>query len=124
MKKVLPLYSLLSFLILSGCADSTLQVDNVENSIPTYNPIQPSQIVVNPVQWQVLNSASLASMCKKPDPNFIMYGVSPQGFQNNLLNLQDADRYIEQQNLNIEFYENYNKSLATLPPTQVTNNNN
>ena len=106
--------------VLVGCDSlQPLNVDVVENSLPTFNPQPPNPIVTNPVNWQVLNNDSVKKLCTTNDPNFVLYGLDPQSFTNNLLNLQDSDRYIEQQNLNVQFYQNYNNSVSQANPAPV-----
>ena len=102
---IIPLFASILMLLVGCNSLQELQVDSVANYPPTFNPIHPDPIVINPVNWQVWNNDTIKSVCKKNDPNFVLYGLDPHSFTNNLLNLQDADRYIEQQNLIIQFYE-------------------
>lgn len=90
-----------------------ITVDSSDWDPTFYKPLDPKQITINPVNWKVITKSNASTICNNNDPNFVLYTVDQQGFQNNLLNLQDALRYISEDREIVRFLEKYNDEISS-----------
>jgi predicted transcriptional regulator len=79
----------------------------LEVTAPTAQPITSM-----PVEWQVLNKDELKKLVteldNKQDPNYAVFVLTPQGFKNLALNMNEMKRYIQEQKEIIKFYKKIN----------------
>lgn len=97
-------------LALAGC-QTAAPVVTVAPQLDVTAPVaQP--ITSMPVEWQVLNRDELkklvADLDKKQDPNYAVFVLTPQGFKNLALNMNEMKRYIREQKEIIKFYKKIN----------------
>jgi hypothetical protein len=117
MKKLL----LLGFLGLAACGQTQVV------TTPTLAPLAPvaapvvSPLVLNSVQFKVLNSAdiqALAESLDKSKSNVVIFTLTPQQYKNLMLNLNSINGYMQQQDEVAKLFEQINaerSSEATLP---------
>lgn len=97
-------------LALSACNSvqpASTVAPQLEVAAPSTQPI-----TTLPVEWKVLNKQELKSLVaqldKKDDPNYSVFVLTPQGFQNLALNMNEMKRYIQEQQEVIKFYKKVN----------------
>lgn len=104
-KFILSLVSL-SILILSGCSTTTVPV--VQQPVKIVPPPIPP-LVLNSVQWQVLNSNDIIALSKKivsNKSNVVLFTLNGPNLKNLLLNLNNINAYIKEQQAILNMYEN------------------
>jgi uncharacterized protein YcfL len=101
-------------LALAGC-NSVQPASTVAPQLEVSAPV-PQQINTLPVEWKVLNKSELkklvAELDKNQDPNYSVFVLTPQGFQNLSLNLTEMKRYIQEQQEAIKFYKKINRTTG------------
>lgn len=100
---------------LAACSTDPIQVDTISTTLPTYLPSNPAPIDVKPIYWTVLNNDVIQALAKKNDPNIVFFALTSDNFSNDVLNLTETIRYIDQQNVNIQFYQ----EMFTFPETST-----
>jgi hypothetical protein len=95
-------YLILSFFLLSCCSAQPVKVNDVSTQLSVIQPAQPSPISISNPNWLVITSANEASVLKT---NSILIAVTPNDFNNILLDFNDTSRFITQQNEIIAYYE-------------------
>ena len=112
--------SFLTILFLSGC--SFLQNDPLPTPEPViktvteyktleiYQPQLPKRIDLQDVEFFVVTEKNLeeqiARISKMQDATFVIFGMTPQDYENMAFNLQELRRYIRQQKEIIIYYRN------------------
>ena len=117
------LTSFLTILFLSGC--SFLQNDPLVTPEPViktvteyktleiYQPQLPRKIDLQDVEFFVVTEKNLeeqiARISKMQDATFVIFGMTPQDYENMAFNLQELRRYIRQQKEIIIYYRDATK---------------
>jgi hypothetical protein len=101
-------------LALAGC-NTTQPASTVAPQLEIAAPV-PQQINALPVEWRVLNKTELkklvAELDANQDPNYSVFVLTPKGFENLSLNMQEMKRYIQEQKEAIKFYKKINRSTG------------
>lgn len=78
-----------------------------------YQPPLPPEIQLDDVQWFVLTEANLeekiAEVERFTGSDFVVFGLTPQSYENMAYNLQEIRRYIRQQTEIIKYYREATK---------------
>ncbi len=117
------LTSFLTILFLSGC--SFMQTDPLVTPEPViktvteyktleiYQPQLPRKIDLQDVEFFVVTEKNLeeqiARISKMQDGTFVIFGMTPQDYENMAFNLQELRRYIRQQKEIIIYYRDATK---------------
>jgi len=107
------LIPLLPLLILAGCqsamqplAPVKIITETVELEI--YQPTLPQAMLLDDVTWYVLTEDVLAEKIAEIESfsgnDFVVFAITPQGYENMAYNFQEMRRYILQQNEIIKYY--------------------
>ena len=115
--------SFLTILFLSGC--SFMQTDPLPTPEPViktvteyktleiYQPQLPRKIDLQDVEFFVVTEKNLeeqiARISKMQDATFVIFGMTPQDYENMAFNLQELRRYIRQQKEIIIYYRDATK---------------
>lgn len=99
---------------LAAC-NTTQPASTVAPQLEITAPV-PQQISALPVEWRVLNRVELkklvAELDANQDPNYSVFVLTPKGFENLSLNLQEMKRYIQEQKEAIKFYKKINRTTG------------
>lgn len=111
MKKLLPLFVVA---LLSGCSMFPKAPDVVTKPIIVEKPAlvvpNPTPASQMPVEWIVLTQDNFESKMKEmaaKGQSFVVFALTPDGYQNLSLNIAELRRYIKQQNAVIATLKNY-----------------
>lgn len=101
---------------LAGCAtQQMIQTSTLAPLAPVPVPVI-SPLVLNPVQWQVMNSADieiLAAQLKASNADNVYFVLDEINYKNLDLNLNSIDSYIQQETTNIELLDTINAARAS-----------
>ena len=112
-----------SFLIitfLSGCSflkndplpipEPVIKIKTEYKTLDIYQPPLPKKIDLQDVEFFVVTEKNLeeqiARISKMQDATFVIFGMTPQDYENMAFNLQELRRYIRQQKEIIIYYRN------------------
>lgn len=111
------LYSLLGVALLSGCSTFQKPLPESEPLIKTvtefktleiYQPPLPKQIDLQDVEFFVVTEKNfeeqVSRLQKLQDGTYVLFGMTPQDYENMAYNLQELRRYIRQQKEIIIYY--------------------
>lgn len=95
-----------------------------------YQPPLPPEIQLDDVQWFVLTESNMqdkvAEVKRFTGSEFVVFGLTPQSYENMAYNLQEIRRYIRQQTEIIKYYREATKvkgSEGWLEENEVRQNN-
>ena len=78
-----------------------------------YQPPLPPEIQLDDVQWFVLTESNIEEKIKEVESftgaDFVVFGLTPQSYENMAYNLQEIRRYIRQQTEIIKYYREATK---------------
>ena len=111
------LYSILGIALLSGCSTFQKPLPEPEPIIKTvtefkaleiYQPPLPKQIDLQDVEFFVVTEKNfeeqVSRLQKLQDGTYVLFGMTPQDYENMAYNLQELRRYIRQQKEIIIYY--------------------
>lgn len=107
---------LIASLFLVGCTTTT----NTYVYVPRPKAVEPvtQPVTMKQVKWQVLNKEELKKKLQeleaKPDPNFTLFAVTPEGFKNLNSNLIEINRFMQEQQEVIVYYRKYIEETSIL----------
>ena len=116
------LWLLVFFILLPGCG---LLRSDIEPTVPEvkiitetvqleiYQPPLPPEIQLDDVKWFVLTENNLEDKITEVEnytgTDFVIFGMTPQSYENMAYNLQEIRRYIRQQTEIIKYYREATK---------------
>lgn len=105
------LFVLFVFFLLSACSTPNVTVSTVET--PEIQAPSPAPLNLKNVEWKVLNKAELSKLLdqvnKSGNNDFVIYAVTPDGFENLNGNIVELRRYLLEQKEAITFYQQIQK---------------
>lgn len=117
------LYSLLLVLAVTGCSTFTPALPEPEVRIKTvtefrtldiYQPPLPKEIGMQDVEFFVVTEKNFEEQVKRlqkiQDGTYVLFGLTPQDYENMAYNLQELRRYIRQQKEIIIYYRKATQS--------------
>lgn len=117
------LYSLLLILTVAGCSSFTPKLPEPEVRIKTvtefrtldiYQPPLPKEIGLQDVEFFVVTEKNFEEQVKRlqkiQDGTYVLFGLTPQDYENMAYNLQELRRYIRQQKEIIIYYRKATQS--------------
>jgi len=117
------LYSLLLVLTVTGCSTFTPALPKAEVRIKTvtefrtldiYQPPLPKEIGLQDVEFFVVTEKNFEEQVKRlqkiQDGTYVLFGLTPQDYENMAYNLQELRRYIRQQKEIIIYYRKATQS--------------
>ena len=117
------LYSLLLILTVAGCSSFTPSLPEPEVRIKTvtefrtldiYQPPLPKEIGLQDVEFFVVTEKNFEEQLKRlqkiQDGTYVLFGLTPQDYENMAYNLQELRRYIRQQKEIIIYYRKATQS--------------
>ena len=119
--------SLLSLIFLTGCASfpnfggpeplpplPPVQVVTTEVKLDIYQPPLPQEIRMENVRWYVITAGNMEEKIAEIEGDlggdFVVFAMTPQGYENMAYNMQELRRYILQQKEIILYYREATKS--------------
>lgn len=110
MKKVTSICASLIALGLVGCAGETKVITETKYKVPQiFHPSPPPQVDALDVEWIVVNRDKLKELVAEAEQKgdkLPLLALTPQGYQNLSLTIQELKRYILQQREIILYYKN------------------
>jgi len=117
------LTSFLTIAFLSGCSfmqrdplptpEPIIKTVTEYKTLEIYQPQLPKRIDLQDVEFFVVTEKNLeeqiAKISKMQDGTFVIFGMTPQDYENMAYNLQELRRYIRQQKEIIIYYRNATK---------------
>jgi len=117
------LTSFLTILLLSGCSfmkndplptpEPIIKTVTEYKTLEIYQPQLPRKIDLQDVEFFVVTEKNLeeqiARISKMQDATFVIFGMTPQDYENMAFNLQELRRYIRQQKEIIIYYRDATK---------------
>jgi len=117
------LTSFLTILLLSGCSfmkndplptpEPIIKTVTEYKTLEIYQPQLPRKIDLQDVEFFVVTEKNLeeqiARISKMQDSTFVIFGMTPQDYENMAFNLQELRRYIRQQKEIIIYYRDATK---------------
>ena len=117
------LTSFLTILLLSGCSfmksdplptpEPVIKTVTEYKTLEIYQPQLPRKIDLQDVEFFVVTEKNLeeqiARISKMQDSTFVIFGMTPQDYENMAFNLQELRRYIRQQKEIIIYYRDATK---------------
>ena len=114
---------LISLLVLSGCSIFPKPAEVVTKPIIVERPKlelpAPAPTDQKPLTWTVITKDNINEKIKEFEAQgyeFVLFGLTPQGYQNLSINIADLRRFIQQQNAIVitlkEYYESPQQSSA------------
>ena len=117
------LTSFLTILFLSGCSfmkndplpipEPVIKTVTEYKTLEIYQPQLPRKIDLQDVEFFVVTEKNLeeqiARISKMQDATFVIFGMTPQDYENMAFNLQELRRYIRQQKEIIIYYRDATK---------------
>lgn len=117
------LTSFLTILFLSGCSfmksdplptpEPVIKTVTEYKTLEIYQPQLPRKIDLQDVEFFVVTEKNLeeqiARISKMQDSTFVIFGMTPQDYENMAFNLQELRRYIRQQKEIIIYYRDATK---------------
>ena len=117
------LTSFLTILFLSGCSfmqtaplvtpEPVIKTVTEYKTLEIYQPQLPRKIDLQDVEFFVVTEKNLeeqiARISKMQDGTFVIFGMTPQDYENMAFNLQELRRYIRQQKEIIIYYRDATK---------------
>ena len=117
------LTSFLTILFLSGCSfmkndplpipEPVIKTVTEYKTLEIYQPQLPRKIDLQDVEFFVVTEKNLeeqiARISKMQDATFVIFGMTPQDYENMAINLQELRRYIRQQKEIIIYYRDATK---------------
>jgi len=117
------LTSFLTILFLSGCSflksdplptpEPVIKTITEYKTLDIYQPQLPRKIDLQDVEFFVVTEKNLeeqiARISKMQDGTFVIFGMTPQDYENMAFNLQELRRYIRQQKEIIIYYRDATK---------------
>lgn len=107
-KPLLKLSALALVIGLAACQHDQPNSVIIAPQVPV-NPPKTLPINTRKVEWKVLTQAELVKLLdeleKNPDPNFALFALTPQGFENLSYNLLEIKRFIQEQQEVIVYYQ-------------------
>ena len=94
-----------TFLLISACGGSTINVkaDPVEPVV--IHPQVPDQLQMREVKWTVFNRAKLEKLLADfPNQEVVLFALSAKGYENLSLNMAEVIRYLKEQKGVILYY--------------------
>jgi hypothetical protein len=114
---------------LVGCTSTNTQpaYQYVPRPIPTEPQTQP--VRMQSFQWKVLTKVeleqTLAELNRNPDPNFVLFALTADGFQALNMNLVEINRFMQEQQQVVLYYREYVEQTSTtivpVPTPRPTN---
>lgn len=105
------LFLLFVFFLLSACSSPTVTVKTVET--PEIHAPSPAPLNLKNVEWRVLNKEQLIKLLdeinKKQSNDFVIYALTPDGFENLNGNIVELRRFLLEQKQVITFYQQIQK---------------
>jgi len=111
------LYSVLGIMLLSGCStfqkplpapEPLIKTVTEFKSLEIYQPPLPKQIALQDVEFFVVTESNfeeqVSRLQKLQDGTYVLFGMTPQDYENMAYNLQELRRYIRQQKEIIIYY--------------------
>jgi len=114
MKIIIPIL----FLFLVGCQAAQPPIQPVKIitetvQIEVYQPVLPQQMKLDEVSWYVITEDNLeekiAEIKKFSGTDFVVFAITPSGYENMAYNFQEMRRFILQQNEIITYYTEVTK---------------
>lgn len=114
-------YLVIASLLLGGCASAPNLIPVVvSRPAPTFPQAQPASQY--PYEWIVItreNFEQRMSELEATDGDFVVFAVTPEGYQNLNMNQAELRRYIEQQSVVVEGYQEYLNEQSHSPRRPV-----
>lgn len=114
-----PIVLLGMVLALAACQTKTETVYQYQPRPAVIEP-QTQAVRLNKVQWKVLTKKelqeTLAELEKNPDPNFVLFALTPDGMKALNSNLVEINRFIAEQNQVIGYYRAYTEQTQDIVP--------
>lgn len=108
--KITSILSLVVALALVGCGGATKVVTETKYKVPqVFHPSPPPQVNALDVDWIVVNRKKLKELVAKAEEKgdkLPLLALTPTGYQNLSLTIQELKRYILQQRQIILYYKN------------------
>ena len=104
---------LLISLFISGCTSEQEIITKEKIKTPEIiHPNPPSSLKLNDLEWKVLNKEKIKTLLENSENKQIsIIALTPEGYKNLSLNIQEFKRYILQQREIIMFYKNVFKKF-------------
>lgn len=105
------LIAVLSVVLLSGCGTFEKLITKTEYvNRPSPELPQPEVVQQLPLEWSVITNKNLEQKLKElqgTDGTFVIYALTPQGYQALSMNAAELRRFIQQQNAYIKKLQEY-----------------
>ena len=121
MSKFFAVFTLLFFL--TGCETLDIELFSTPAQVQIEDPPLPRPVVMRDVQWMVLNRERLEILLEESNgSNFAVFALTPDGYENLALNINELRRYLEQQREIIIYYRNVSENIQNRLDNEENNN--